>query len=116
VLPSKLGKPELIIGYLEKFAQKPFYPPNVGGWPAGEIWLTAANAQYRLALAQLIVSAGDISPIENLPFYSRVAALADFLGIDQWSQRSKLALVASQTNSAQLIITALCAPEYLVSA
>jgi uncharacterized protein (DUF1800 family) len=116
VLPSKLGKPEQIIGILEKFAQKPFYPPNVGGWPAGEIWLTAANAQYRLALAQLIVSAGDISPIDNLPFYSRVAALADFLGIYQWSHRSKLALVASQTNTSQLLITALCAPEYLVSA
>lgn len=116
ILPSKIGKPETILSFLEKIAQKPLYPPNVGGWPAGEIWLTAANAQYRLALAQLIVSSGDVTPISKLPAYSRVAAMADFLGIDQWSHRSKLALVASQTNTSQLIITALCAPEYLVSA
>lgn len=116
VLPSSIGKPETVLSFLEKIAQKPFYPPNVGGWPAGEIWLTAANAQYRLTLAQLIVSNGDITPISNLPAYSRVAALADFLGVDQWSSRTKLALVASQSNPSQLIITALCAPEYLVSA
>ena len=78
--------------------------------------MTAANAQYRLTLAQLIVSNGDISPISKLPAYSRVAALADFLGVDQWSPRTRMALVASQSNSNQLIITALCAPEYLVSA
>ena len=116
VLPSNVAKPETILSFLEKIAQKPFYPPNVGGWPAGEIWLTAANAQYRLTLAQLIVNNGDISPISNLPAYSRVAAMADFLGVDQWSARTKLALVATQTNATQLIITALCAPEYLVSA
>lgn len=116
ILPSRIGKPETILSFLEKIAQKPFYPPNVGGWPAGEIWLTAANAQYRLTLAQLVVSNGDISPISSIPAYNRVAAIADFLGVNQWSQRTKTALVASQSNASQLIITALCAPEFLVSA
>ena len=115
VLPSQLGKQENILGYLDKLAQKPFYPPNVGGWPAGEIWLTAANAQYRIELAQMIVTAGDLTPITEVGLTNRVKKLADLLGVGAWTDRTKTALVASQTDPAKLITTALCAPEYMVS-
>ena len=115
VLPSQLGKLENILGYLDKLAQKPFYPPNVGGWPAGEIWLTAANAQYRIELAQLIVANGDLTPISNFTAPNRVRKLADLLGVGAWTDRTKTALVAAQTDPAKLITTALCAPEYMVS-
>ena len=115
ILPSKLAKREVVLNYLDKLAQKPFYPPNVGGWPAGEIWLTAANAQYRIVLAQLIVTKGDVSPIENVSQVNRASKAADLLGVGQWSARTRTALDESKKDPKRLLITALCAPEYLVS-
>lgn len=115
VLPSTLAKPVMILGFFDRLSQKPFYPPNVGGWPAGEIWLTAANAQYRIQLAQLIVAKGDITPISKIAAANRVKKLADLLGVGEWSVRTKAALVATQNDPAKLITTALCAPEYMVS-
>ena len=103
------------MGYLEKLGQKPFYPPNVGGWPSGEIWLTAANAQYRIELASLVVKAGDRSPVENVIAPLRVPAVADLLGVGQWRAESKTALIAAQTDSERMLITALCAPDYVVN-
>lgn len=115
VLPSALAKPVIILGFFDRLSQKPFYPPNVGGWPAGEIWLTAANAQYRIQLAQLIVAKGDVTTISKIAAANRVKKLADLLGVDEWSARTKSALVAAQNDPIKLITTALCAPEYLVS-
>jgi uncharacterized protein (DUF1800 family) len=115
VLPSKIAKSQIILGYLDRFAQKPFYPPNVGGWPSGEIWLTAANAQYRIEMAQLIVKAADLSAISNISLNKRASFLADLLGIGEWSARTKSALIASQTDPERMVTTALCAPEYIVS-
>ena len=115
VLPSTLAKPVMILGFFDRLSQKPFYPPNVGGWPAGEIWLTAANAQYRIQLAQLIVSKGDLTPITNVGVANRVKKLADLLGVGEWSARTKSALIASQSDPAKLITTALCSPEYMVN-
>lgn len=115
VLPSALAKPAIILGFFDRLSQKPFYPPNVGGWPAGEIWLTAANAQYRIQLAQLIVARGDITPILNIASANRVKKLADLLGVGEWSARTKAALVTTQNDPTKLITTALCAPEYLVN-
>ena len=115
VLPSQLAKPTVTLNYLDKLAQKPFAPPNVGGWPSGEIWLTAANSQYRIEMAQLLVKAGDINAIANTAITNRVSAVADLLGVGEWSSRTKSALIASQSLPAQLVTTALCAPEYLVN-
>ena len=115
VLPSTLAKPVMILGFFDRLSQKPFYPPNVGGWPAGEIWLTAANAQYRIQLAQLIVSKGDLTPITNVGVANRVKKLADLLGVGEWSARTKSALIASQSDPSKLITTALCSPEYMVN-
>lgn len=35
------------LNILGRMAQKPFEPPNVGGWPAGEHWLTTATTLAR---------------------------------------------------------------------
>ena len=115
IVPSKVGRLETILGYLEKLGQKPFYPPNVGGWPSGEIWLTAANAQYRIELASLVVKAGDRSPVENVIAPLRVPAVADLLGVGQWRSQTRTALVASQNDPERMLVTALCAPDYVVN-
>ena len=115
ILPSQVAKPETILGYLDKLGQKPFYPPNVGGWPSGEIWLTAANAQYRIELATILVKASDKSALTNVIAPLRITALADLLGIGAWRAQTKTALVAAQMDVERMLITALCAPDYVVN-
>ena len=77
--------------------------------------MTAANAQYRIELAQLIVKFGDLSPIANARPVNRHLAIADLLGVGEWSSRTKSALITNRSNPELSVIAALCAPEYLVS-
>ena len=119
ILPSKLAanfsRKEALLVQLDNLAQKPFYPPNVGGWPAGEIWLTASSAQYRIEMAQLLVKYGDISTINKSALIQRVATVADLLGVGEWSDRTKIALDDAKSDPPRLVVAALCAPENLVS-
>ena len=32
---------------LRALGQRPFYPPSVGGWPHGQVWLSTASAEAR---------------------------------------------------------------------
>jgi uncharacterized protein (DUF1800 family) len=116
ITPSKLGKPEQVINFLEKMGQVPFVPPNVGGWPYGEAWLTAANAQYRLQAAQFLLTHGDISPIASLPSSSRFRAMSNLLGVANWSFRTGRALRDAMSDPTRLILLAASSPEYIVSA
>lgn len=114
--PSRLTKPERAIDLLNKLGQVPFAPPNVGGWPAGEAWLTAASAQYRLQLAQYLLAQADTSTIKAVPTSSRVKAVADLLGVPSWSYRTERALHDVSTNPTRLLLLAASSPEYIVSA
>lgn len=114
--PSKSKKPQSLLKQLEKLAQVPFYPPNVGGWPAGELWLTSASAQFRLALAAQLATEADISELIATPAKSRSRYLADLLGVYQWSPRTESALAAARTEPMRMVQLALCAPEYVVGA
>lgn len=116
ITPSKLAKPDRVIDLLNKLGQIPFAPPNVGGWPAGEAWLTAASAQYRLQLAQYLLSNADTSAIKSLPSSSRVRAVGDLLGVASWSFRTERALRDVVTDPARLLLLAASSPEYIVSA
>ena len=116
ITPSKLGKPEQVINYLDKMGQVPFIPPNVGGWPYGEAWLTAASAQYRLQAAQFLLAHGDISPIASLPSSARFSAMSNLLGVANWSFRTERALRDVMNDPNRLILLAASSPEYIVSA
>ena len=94
----------------------PFLPPNVGGWPTDQAWLSTSSAQYRINFAQKLVKQGDISPLANTPVRERVDALADWLGVAAWSDRTKLALKGAQKDLARMTLLAICSPEYVVSA
>ena len=50
---------------LKTLGQRPFYPPDVGGWPRGQVWLSTASAGTRLAAATKLARAGDLSSIEQ---------------------------------------------------
>jgi uncharacterized protein (DUF1800 family) len=116
ITPSKLNKDSALLNFLNKLAQVPFDPPNVGGWPTDDAWLSSASAQFRASFATWLVAKADISPIENSAPGERVQKTADLLGVVEWSARTKSALEGNIKNSQRLILLAICSPEYLVSA
>ena len=106
VQPSKLPTAQLL-GSLRGLGQVPFEPPNVGGWPAGESWLTTSAGLARLHLAQLIAQHADVSHIAT------AADAAQLLNVENWTDRTSSALAG--VRGAQLVALAACAPEYVVS-
>jgi uncharacterized protein (DUF1800 family) len=113
--PSKLDSFNKLNGYLDKLAQIPFSPPNVGGWPVDEAWLSSASAQFRIAFATWLAGQADLSKIEIIAPERRVAYLADLLAIPEWTPRSTFALREVRNNLQRLVALAICSPEYVVS-
>ena len=114
--PSRMNSQNKINGYFDKLSQIPFSPPNVGGWPTDEAWLSSASAQFRLAFATWIASQIDTSQLTTFAPEKRSTYLADLLGVVEWSSRTTLALREVRNNPERLITLAICSPEYVVSA
>ena len=114
--PSALTTPAQMINHLEKLGQVPFSPPNVGGWPAGEAWLSSATAQYRITFATWLVKQSELRVLKSLTPAQRMMLSADWLGVAEWSPRTKTALRDVQGDPVAFTILALCSPEYIVSA
>jgi uncharacterized protein (DUF1800 family) len=114
--PSSLNTPAQLLGYLDKMAQVPFNPPNVGGWPTDESWLSSASAQYRIQFAAWLIKQADLSALTAVAPNKRIAWLQDELGVFAFSNRTKLALDGVKSTPAQLLQLAICSPEYVVSA
>jgi uncharacterized protein (DUF1800 family) len=114
--PSQLKTPAQLINQLDKLGQVPFTPPNVGGWPAAEAWLSSATAQYRIAFASWLIKQSDLKVLKSMTPAQRVVKSADWLGVAEWSPRTKTALRGAQADPAQFALLALCSPEYIVSA
>jgi uncharacterized protein (DUF1800 family) len=114
--PSALKTPAQMINFLDKLGQVPFSPPNVGGWPAGEAWLSSATAQYRIAFATWLIKQSELRVLNALTPAQRMVKSADWLGVPEWSPRTKTALRNAQADPAQFALLALCSPEYIVSA
>ena len=113
--PSNLRTPGQLFNYLDKLGQVPFNPPSVGGWPAGEAWLSSATAQYRIAFAAWLIKQSELRGLKEIPVSSRVLKSADWLGVAEWSPRTQLALRGSLADPAQFALLALCSPEFIVS-
>lgn len=113
VRPSSL-KPGDTQWRLQQMGQIPFNPPNVGGWPSGQAWLTGVSLQYRFGLAQSLVEVGDLSPLEG-PRGRVLEACADWLGVPGWSARTAEALTSAARSPSELAVAALLSPEYVVS-
>jgi uncharacterized protein (DUF1800 family) len=114
--PSQLKTPNQLLNYLDKLGQVPFNPPNVGGWPAGEAWLSSATAQYRIAFATWLIKQSDLRVLNELRPALRSTKSADWLGVPEWSPRTQTALRSAINDPAQFALLALCSPEYLVNA
>jgi uncharacterized protein (DUF1800 family) len=106
---------QLLRTALNGLGQLPFNPPNVGGWPAGRLWLTTAAAQARIDFARWAASAGDISAVADAAPGSRIEAAAYLLGVDAFADRTAAALSDVAAAPAELVELALLSPEYLVN-
>ena len=116
LVPSQMNSQNKINNYLDKLSQIPFSPPNVGGWPTDEAWLSSASAQFRLAFAAWISSQIDLSQLTLVAPERRVAYLENLLGVVEWSPRTTFALREIRNNPERLVTLAICSPEYVVSA
>lgn len=115
ITPSTYVKPDELLKSLTVMGQRHLFPPNVGGWASDESWLTAASAQLRIQTAQKLCSHGDLSPVTAVAQASRLDALADWLGVVQWSQRTRDVLTGAITDPKRLVALALVCPEYVVN-
>lgn len=100
---------------LAVLGQRPFYPPDVGGWPRGRVWLSTASARMRLSAATKLAHAGDLSSIESTAAGDRIDAVGYLIGVGAWSDRSVNALKPLVGRPQQLAAVAVNTPEYLTS-
>ena len=103
-----------LTGLLNQLGQVPFDPPNVGGWPQNEYWLTTASSLARLRLASVLVRRADLSALDDSPAADRVDAAAHLLGVE-WSGSTAAALAQAQADPPTLMTLALTAPEYVLA-
>ena len=116
IWPSQFERPDYLINLLNGLGQRPYFPPNVGGWPADEAWLSAASTQTRISAAQYLMKRADLASITAVSPRARIDALANWLGVAAWSERTKQALNGAIRDPQRLAVLGICSPEYLVNA
>jgi uncharacterized protein (DUF1800 family) len=100
---------------LRALGQRPFYPPSVGGWPHGQVWLSTASAEARLRAAARLARTGDLSTVEGAAPGDRIDAVGYLIGVGVWSDRTAEALEPLVGRPPQLVAAAVNTPEYLTS-
>ena len=95
--------------------QVPFYPPSVGGWPAGQAWLTTAAAETRWRAATTLAGHAQSSVIADAPAGDRIDAAAHLLGVGRFSDRTVKVMKTAVAQPVTLTAIALNSPEYLTA-
>src|ERR1700758_4265011 len=112
---EKPARLKMVDATLRTLGQRPFYPPSVGGWPSGQVWLSTASAGARLRAATQLAHVGDLSSIESTGAGDRVDAVGYLIGVGAWSDRTVKALQPLVRQPLQLVAAAVNTPEYLTS-
>jgi uncharacterized protein (DUF1800 family) len=110
--PARLN---MVGSTLYALGQRPFYPPDVGGWPHGRVWMSTASADVRMQAASQLARIGDLSTVDSAAAGDRIDAVGYLIGIGAWSDRTVTALKPLTRNPVQLVAAAVNAPEYLTS-
>jgi uncharacterized protein (DUF1800 family) len=100
---------------LKSLGQRPFHPPDVGGWPHGQVWMSTASADVRMRAAGQLARGGDLSTVEQASADDRIDAVGYLIGIGAWSDRTVTALKPLTRTPVQLVASAVNTPEYLTS-
>jgi uncharacterized protein (DUF1800 family) len=111
--PANETSAQVLLPWLRAVGQAPFAPPNVGGWPSGQAWLTTAGIAQRAAAAMAMVKTGDTAVIEDAAIKDRVDAVGYLFGIGAWSDTTVKALSEVRDDPQRLAAMALNSPEYL---
>jgi uncharacterized protein (DUF1800 family) len=104
------------VAALQGLGQEPFAPPNVGGWPQNEYWLTTASMLSRLRVAAAMVAAAPpsaLAPVEGAT--DPLAAAARLLSVDAWGPATSQALSRATSEPRLLVTLALVSPEYTLA-
>jgi uncharacterized protein (DUF1800 family) len=115
-LPASRVQAAALTGGLRDLGQTPFFPPDVGGWPAGTPWLSTAAALARVRTARALTEVADLSPVADVPAPGRVEATAALLGLPGFTARTAAALAPLAGRPPDLVAAALASPENTVSA
>ncbi len=115
-LPASRVKEAALNRGLRDLGQTPFFPPDVGGWPAGTPWLSTAAALARVRTARALIEVADLSPVADVPAPGRVEATAALLGLPGFTARTADALASLAGRPPELVAAALASPENTVSA
>lgn len=115
-LPASRVEPAALARGLRDLGQTPFFPPSVGGWPAGLPWLSTAAALARVRTARALTTVADLSPVTDVPAPGRVEATAALLGLPGFTARTADALAPLAGHPPDLVAAALSCPENTVSA
>ena len=99
---------------LATLGQVPFVPPDVGGWPANEGWVSTSSALTRLRFAVAAAAAADVRPLADLAPAARPPFVARVLGVDAWGAGTLAALNDAADDPQSLLALAIAAPEHLV--
>jgi len=110
--PARL---KMVNSTLHALGQRPFYPPDVGGWPHGRVWMSTASADFRMRAASQLARAGDLSTVEDAAAGDRIDAVGYLIGVGAWSDRTVKALEPLVSRPVQLVAAAVNTPEYLTS-
>jgi uncharacterized protein (DUF1800 family) len=110
--PARL---KLVDSTLHALGQRPFYPPDVGGWPHGRVWMSTASADVRMRAASQLARTGDLSTVEDAADDDRIDAVGYLIGVGAWSDRTVTALKPLVRRPVQLVAAAVNTPEYLTS-
>ena len=106
---------KMVNATLRALGQRPFYPPDVGGWPHGRVWMSTASADVRMRAASQLARAGDLSGIEDAAADDRIDAVGYLIGVGAWSDRTVTALEPLVRRPVQLVAATVNTPEYLTS-
>jgi len=100
---------------LRLLAQELFNPPNVGGWPQNEYWLSTVSSVVRLQFGTQVGASAGLGWLSQASVADRPAALARFLSIDGWGSTTMAALGHVASDPPTLVALALSAPEYVLN-
>jgi uncharacterized protein (DUF1800 family) len=116
--PAAIGKTRpspSLPQFLQQLAQDLFNPPNVGGWPQNEYWLSTVSSAVRLKFGTQVGAHAGLESLSQVSVADRPAALARLLSIDGWGSTTTAALGHVAADPPTLVALALSAPEYVLN-
>jgi uncharacterized protein (DUF1800 family) len=106
---------DAILVALTVMGQRPFYPPDVDGWPHGQAWLSTTSTAARVWAAEKFTELGDLSTVEEAAKTDRIDATGYLIGVGAWTDSTVAALADLVDEPRRLVAAAVNAPEYLTA-